>query len=394
MKKYELSMTRDYVSSWGFIEAIRELIQNAYDSPGKEVINIADSSISITNVDMSIPSSTLALGKTSKRNDVETIGCYGEGYKLAILVLLREGYDITILNGNKVWTPSFEYSETFETEVLCISEKDSKGSTLTFIINNIPSYKLDEIKEEFLGLDGENYSYINTMYGQIITDKKYAGRMFVNGLPIFKDEKFRYGYNFKPQHVNLDRDRKSINIRELKRITSLAMTYMEDPDFNLVDMVIEKDRKAEDAEYIKDNYISFNEKFVDGYSKHLKEKFEVDDETVVLPDSYDTLIDEIKKKQKSGEEIKLVLTPNKTYADIINRRNEYSSNFINDLHNEINSRSKIDEAWDEYDCSDYKLFKEWIDQHRSSLSEEAVEEFFDILVNIEPRGFDIIRGGL
>lgn len=242
-------------------------------------------------------------------------------------------------------------------------------------------------------MEDNNYNYVNTMYGQIITDEKYAGKMFVNGLPIFKDSKFKYGYNFKPQYVNLDRDRKSINIRDLKRITALAITYMENPDFNLVDYVIEGGKSNEDAEYIKDNCISLNENFIDGYSKHLKEKFDIDNKTVVVQETSKELIDEIKKKQKS-EDIKLVIVPNKIYADVINRRSDYSSNFLNDLHNEINHRSEIEDAWYHYEWSNYKKFRDWLEKYHTKLPNEATNEFFDILSNIEPIGFKLIEGEL
>ena len=42
MKKYELSLSRNYVSSWGIEEAIRELLQNAKDSNGEEYDNLID----------------------------------------------------------------------------------------------------------------------------------------------------------------------------------------------------------------------------------------------------------------------------------------------------------------------------------------------------------------
>ena len=72
MKKYELSLSRNYVSSWGIEEAIRELLQNAKDSNGEDIIDIDKSSgtITITNKNTSIPSSTLLLGNTSKKDDL------------------------------------------------------------------------------------------------------------------------------------------------------------------------------------------------------------------------------------------------------------------------------------------------------------------------------------
>lgn len=391
MKKYELSMTRDYVSSWGVIEAIRELIQNSHDSSGTEKIEIDErnGTITISNKGVSISPSTLALGATTKKEDLDTVGCYGEGYKLATLVLLREGYDITIYNGNRIWVPSFEYSDLFETEVLCFTETEANGSDLTFEISGMPEYTLEGIKEEFLGLEDNNYSSIPTMYGEIITDAKYKGKMFVNGLPIYTDDKFIYGYNFKTQYIELDRDRKSINLRELKKITSLSIVYMENPDYNMVDGLIENGR-GEDAEYIKDRYVSMPENFVDEYAKHLKSRFNIDDNTVVVQKTEEKLLDEIAKKQKT-EDIKLVIMPNKTFADVINRRSSYSSNFLNDLHNEMSHRSEIDNAWDNYNCSDYKDFKEWFDKYGNCLDNDATDKFNDILSNIEPTDFYLIK---
>ena len=220
MKKYELSLSRNYVSSWGIEEAIRELLQNAKDSNGEESIDIDKSSgiITITNKNTSISSSTLLLGNTSKKDDLDKIGQFGEGYKLTILVLLREGKDISIYNGNKIWNPSFEYSNNFECEVLCITEIDSTGNDLIFEISGFNDQELDDLENEFLGLNGQSYNSIQTSYGEILTDSSYKGKVFVDGLPVYNDDNFDYGYNFKPCYVTLDRDRKSINIYELKEI--------------------------------------------------------------------------------------------------------------------------------------------------------------------------------
>lgn len=389
MKKYELSLTRNYVSSWGTTEAIRELIQNAFDEKNED-IDFGNGVITITNRNTSISSSTLALGTSTKRDDLDSVGCYGEGFKLAILVLLREGYDVSISNGNRNWYPSFEYSELFETEVLCIEETEGSGNNLTFEVSGIPQYLIDELKDEFIGIGEESYSSIPTMYGEILTDSKYKGRMFVNGLPIMSDGKFDFGYNFKPEYVSLDRDRKSINLRELYEITSLAITYMENPDFNMVDEVI--DGAGDDGYYLRQRNINLNDDFVEEYAKHLRERFGVDDDTIIVNKESKEVIEELKRKQKTDDTIKFVETPKAIYADVLNRNNDYSSNILNDIHNEISHKSELDEAWDNYDCSNYKDLKEWFKEYCKDISEEGEEIFNDILENIEPRGFDLIRG--
>lgn len=388
MKKYELSITRDYISSWGTEEAIRELIQNAYDQ-GNEEIDFGSGCISITNKNTSIPSSTLALGTTTKRDDLNKVGCYGEGFKLAILVLLREGYDVSISNGNKIWCPMFEYSELFETEVLCITETEGQGNNLTFEIEGVPQYVVDELKDSFVGINGEGYSSIPTMYGEILTDSKYKGKMFVNGLPVMEDGKFDYGYNFKPEYVRLDRDRKSINLRELYEITSLAVVYMEDRDFNMVDNLI--DGVSDDAYYLRNRNIDLPKDYVEEYSAHLRERFSIDDNTIVVNKDSKEVIEELRKRQKTDETIKFVETPRSVYADVLNRTSSYSSNYLNNLHNEMSHRSEIEEAWDDYDCSDYKNFKEWYDEYKENISEQMTEDFLSVLENIEPANFDLIK---
>lgn len=388
MKKYELSLTRNYVSSWGTTEAIRELIQNAYDEKNED-IEFGKGYITISNRGVSIPSSTLALGASTKRDDIDKVGCYGEGFKLAILVLLREGYDVNITNGNKIWSPSFEYSELFETEVLCIEETEGNGDSLTFEISGIPQSTIDDLQNEFIGINNESYSSISTMYGEILTDEKYKGKMFVNGLPIMSDGKFDFGYNFKPEYVSLDRDRKSINLRELYEITSLAVTYMDNPDFDLIDSII--DRHSDDGYYLRQRNINLNDDFVKDYSEHLRERFGVDDKTIIVNEESKEIIKELKRKQQDDENIKFIETPKAIYADLLNRNNSYSSNVLNDIHNEINQKSAIEEAWDSYNYSDYKMFKEWFDECCTNLNSEEKDNFKDIMSNIEPSDFDLIR---
>lgn len=385
MKKYELSLSRNYVSSWGIEEAIRELLQNAKDSNGEDIIDIDKSSgtITITNKNTSIPSSTLLLGNTSKKDDLDKIGQFGEGYKLALLVLLRDDKEVFIKNGNKNWIPSFEYSDNFECEVLCIAETEGNGNDLTFEISGFDSSELDELENEFLGLNGQTYNSIQTSYGEILTDSDYKGKVFVDGLPVYEDDNFDYGYNFKPCYVSLDRDRKSINIYELKRLTALSVACCVD-NFAFVDEVI--DGKGRDGEYIKDENIEFDDEFKEKYAKHLMNRFDIKEEDVVINKSSSDLIEYVGRK--TDKEIKEV--PHKIYADILNSQLTYSSNVIQEVKKEKDNRDKVDDAWYEYEYSDYKDFKEWFDKYGNQLNDSAKDEFKELINRLEPTGFDLI----
>ncbi len=386
MKKYELSLSRNYVSSWGIEEAIRELLQNAKDSDGEEQIDIdkRNGTISITNKNTSIPSSTLLLGNTSKKDDLDKIGQFGEGYKLAILVLLREGKDVSIQNGNKLWEPSFEYSDNFDCEVLCINEIDSCGDDLVFEISRFSGCELTNLENEFLGINGQSYNSIQTSYGEILTDSQFKGKVFVEGLPVYEDDNFEYGYNFDARYVNLDRDRKSINIYELKRLTALSVACCVD-NFSFVDEVI--DGKGRDGEYLKDKNVEFDVEFKEKYAEHLKERFDIKEDDIVVNDSSSELMEYVARE--TNKAIKTV--PKKIYADILNETLSYSSSIIEKVKTAKDNRDSLKDAWYEYDYSNYKDFKEWFDKYKSQLSDDAQTEFREKMKPLEPSGFELIE---
>ena len=82
----------------------------------------------------------------------------------------------------------------------------------------------------------------------------------------------RSTYNTEVDDVTLDRDRKSINIYQLKRLTALSVACCMD-NFSFVDEVI--DGKGRDGEYIKDKQIEFDDEFKEKYAKHLMERFDI-----------------------------------------------------------------------------------------------------------------------
>lgn len=99
--KFELSISTGYVPDWGIVEAFRELYQNAIDNETINPENKASFSfvqedektgtVRITNKTSVLTKESLLLGSTTKANDENTIGKHGEGYKIAFMVLLRNG---------------------------------------------------------------------------------------------------------------------------------------------------------------------------------------------------------------------------------------------------------------------------------------------------------------
>jgi len=117
-EEFILTLSPKYIPSWGKWEAFRELMQNVIDRKHEyekaEIIfnyNTQKQRIVIGNKFSVLDKKTLVMGETTKANDDEMIGQYGEGYKLAMLVLLRLGTRIRIRTSNEVWAPEIKFQE-------------------------------------------------------------------------------------------------------------------------------------------------------------------------------------------------------------------------------------------------------------------------------------------
>src|SRR5690606_16628625 len=61
---------------------------------------------------------------------------------------------------------------------------------------------------------------IETPIGRILEDEKFKGKVFVNGLFVCMYEPYQYGYDFKPEYIKLDRDRKLVSDFDLQWLSS------------------------------------------------------------------------------------------------------------------------------------------------------------------------------
>jgi len=217
-KIYELPINKEYVRHWGMNEAIRELIQNAIDSDSPFEWTFTNDRLRLRSKHSTLTPDTLLLGTTTKAEDGSKIGNFGEGYKIAMLVLTREDYKVVIHNGDVTWSPEFRLNKKFGAETLHIVEQAGSTSNIgvTFEVNGLTHSDIEEIKESCLWMQDTIGEFKSTQYGDILIEQ--PGKLYVGGLFITTTE-MDYGYDIKPEYIKLERDRQTVDNFDLRTLT-------------------------------------------------------------------------------------------------------------------------------------------------------------------------------
>lgn len=216
-----LSLNENYVSDWTVGNAVRELIQNCIDSGQEfsvEINQITPDSfnLDVTTKNSKLPRESLLLGTTTKSE--KDVGSFGEGYKLAMLVLIRAGVKVQIINSNEIWQPHISRSPVFDANVLTI-DIETVGinyPVLTYHLSDITALQLQEIEESYLGFQLIKPEHIiRTKYGDILCKAEQEGKIYIEGLFVKKLD-FKYGYNLRKEDFKLDRDRRFVDFSAVK----------------------------------------------------------------------------------------------------------------------------------------------------------------------------------
>lgn len=189
----EYPISSNYVSAWTVQDATRELLQNAMDSGEWRV---ADGG-SLINKGTLRPEHFL-LGCSEKATTADAIGQFGEGLKLALLVLARNGYTININSAGTIYTAEVRESTQWPgQQVLCIASAEGEDYEPGYTrVSTDPALDWEANVLPY----PENY--------RILRDNP---KLYVKGLYVCDLQHFKHGYNFHPSCLKLGRDRNVVS---------------------------------------------------------------------------------------------------------------------------------------------------------------------------------------
>ena len=371
---YELTLTENYVSDWNFYDAIRELIQNGTDQEILDKNNhfdmIYDSGekvLRFINATSKLKINTLLLGRSSKSKNEDTVGQFGEGYKIAALVLNRLGKTFTIFNNNKneIWTSKFVNSKKWLEKILqfTVIKNETDNTGLVIKIGNVTDREYNGIADIWLRMyeDLYNVEKINTMYGEILLNEELSGKVFVNGLAVNVSNEMSYGYNFKPKYIKLERDRKTCDSWEMGGITTkMICESVLSGTLSIEDVTKLADINAGDIEHIAYTYCEAN---VEKVKKLLLEQFDLQHQNSIpvgTQEDYD------RAKAYGGKPVIVPVTISRMLNGVMNDRIRKLSE--ESFNNVLTAKERLEM---------------WVKAWSGKMPKEAVDEFNKILEKME-----------
>lgn len=335
---YYLTLSRDYVTHWSIEDAVRELCQNAidHDPEGKLHYHLEEDEgyLEIKTKGVQLHQSALLLGKSDKEEGDDNCGMWGEGFKLALLILIRAGLNVIVENGSVVWVPKFVFNETFGCDMLVIEESHFNGDPegLSFKISGFTNTEGENFRNRTLQMQ-EGYPYIKTKFGEVLTDTHHKGMLFVGGLFVCSDSSFKYGYNFNPDVLPLNRDRQTLPNWDLKTTTKSMLEEALTPE----KFVEEVKAATEDVDYAR-YYTPADE-----VCNHAHKDFVEEYGDVPIADDTEQLNRMIKEGYSNS-----VIISNSTLSSIVKRSSTYAPKKVG---KPVTALSKFQEVVKEYNSA-------------------------------------------
>lgn len=360
---------------------MRELFQNALDQETKDPRNkmvfeydSKNERVTIGNKTSVLDANSLLLGFTTKADDSATIGQHGEGYKIAFMVLLREGKAIHVLNYGKQqeWEVKLVKSRRFSGCMVPTVYVEKKmfwepvpDRDLTIVVDGITPDEWTAISECNLHLLRKKKVLQECEaedYGRVLLDGDQSGRVYVKGLYVCTVKELCYGYDLEPQYITLDRDRSLIrNFDLVWRTSSMWKSLWRTPSMQEYILGMIKDGRN-DVYYLKS---VGGQSSIDKEISHAVFKIFQDDNPGCYP-HYEGMEERIEKRAEKAEmSLKVV---NKVVAEYI-------------AEPALSMLPEVDE--EDEGLSLKERFNNLYEKIYMRLTDEEVEEFLDLIDEIE-----------
>lgn len=199
----EYPLSPKYVASWTVGDALRELIANALDTSTEVETRYYDGRGYIGDLGPGIERAFWVMGE----GEHGEIGQFGEGLKLALLVLAREGREVEVVTREYTVCAFIRNSDQFQTRLLVLEFGPGGVVCGTEVRVTCSKEEFEEAKGRFLKL--RKVPVLNRKAG-LLSD---AGAIYVNGMYTQRVNAL-WGYNFTDKAL-VNRDRSVIDMGKL-----------------------------------------------------------------------------------------------------------------------------------------------------------------------------------
>ncbi len=206
-KIFSLNLSEKYVPNWGAWEIGREIIANAIDADpeGYEVEHESNDCIIVTTSTWPMLKEIKIIGCGSKRPDSDTIGHFGEGFKMAALAACRKGGKISIFTPE--YTAEFFMQQEDDERILAMAVKPAREGQ----VNGQVFISFPDIKSAISG------RFIKNEFGPIPKDEQRANcRIYVRGV-YMTTFNMKSLYDWNVQNASYGRDRNLVEQTTVNR---------------------------------------------------------------------------------------------------------------------------------------------------------------------------------
>jgi len=232
---YPISLA--YRKSWGTWEALREFYQNALDEADGFEIDKTAKGLVISDTGQGLKFRHLILGVSDKGENAR--GSYGEGLKIAILVLLRENYTVRVRAGDLELKSVIDYLEGEPVLAVDYIKIDTEHKGTEILICNYGG----ETYENRIIRHGTKNVLFEFKDGQIIKEDNPC--LYVK--EIFCQEISKYEFSYNLAKIKLDHERNVADPYSIRRNVGYIWSQVKDSKLIQQFLMAAAGRKGEEA---------------------------------------------------------------------------------------------------------------------------------------------------